>query len=173
MKLILKPTDNYPSYYQPYLDTVPDDGNLLKHLQTLIEETERLVLPLSENQLTYSYAEGKWTIKDILVHLSDCERAFLFRLTKIARGDKNDLPSFDGNLFVENAKANSRNIESIILELKLFRNSSIAFIESLDEEALDRTGMSQGNIVSAKYLANHIYGHHKYHLNIIKERYFQ
>lgn len=173
MKLIHKPTDNYPSYYQVYLDTVPDDGNLLKHLQIIIEETERLVLPLCENQLKYRYAEGKWTIKDILVHLSDCERTFLFRLTKIARGDKDDLSSFDGNLFVQNAKANSRDIKDIILELRLFRNASIAFIESLDEEALNRTGMSQGNIVSARYLANHIYGHHKHHLNTIEERYFQ
>ncbi len=163
--------DGYPSFYQPYLDCVPNDGNLLQHLKEIKIETDELISGLSKEQIIYRYSEGKWTIKDILVHLADCERIFIYRATRIARGDKTDLPGFDETLFASNANANNRQVESILKELEALRVSSILFIETLDEEALNRTGTANGYPMSTRLLVNHIYGHHRHHLNIIRERY--
>lgn len=173
MDKIPKPAPGYPTFFQQYMDNVPNDGRLVKHLTDIMIETEKLVSSLSENQLRYKYREDKWTIKDILVHLCDCERIFIYRATRIARGDNTDLPGFDEKLFALNANANSRSVSSIIKELNAFRFSSIIFIETLDDEALNRSGTANGYPTSVKLLVNHIYGHHRHHLNIIRERYLQ
>jgi uncharacterized damage-inducible protein DinB len=171
MNTITKPVSDYPSFYQSYLDLVPNDGKLIQHLKDITIETEELILKLSEEQLSYRYSEGKWTIKDILVHLADCERVLIYRATTIARGDKTNMPGFDESLFAENAKANNRQIKDILKELQVFRNSTIVFIETLDEEALDRTGTANEYSISTRLLVNHIFGHQRHHLNIIHQRY--
>ena len=171
MKKISKPSDNYPSFYQHYINLVPDDEKLIQHLKDIQIETEKLIDNLSEEKLTYRYDKDKWTIKDILVHLSDCERILIYRATRIARGDKTDLPGFDETFYASNATASRRKITDIIKELKTFRISSLVFIETLTDEELDRTGTANGYPLSTRLLVNHIYGHHKHHLNIIKERY--
>jgi uncharacterized damage-inducible protein DinB len=106
-----------------------------------------------------------------MLHLADCERVIIYRAMRIARADKTDLPGFDENLLVATANANSRNIKNIMAELKACHASSIAFIESLDDESLDRTGSANKFEISARLLVNHVYGHHKHHLNIIREKY--
>ena len=171
MNKIHKPIDNVPSFYQPYMDCVPDDGDLLQHLEEVQTETERLVSGLPEEKLTYRYREDKWTIKDILVHLSDCERVLVYRAMRIARGDKTDLPGFDENLLASNAYANARQVNRILKELSVLRAASLVFIETLDEKSLDRTGTANGYLLSARLLVNHIYAHHRHHLNIIREKY--
>jgi hypothetical protein len=171
MEKIYKPGDRVPSFYQSYMDCVPDDGNLLQHLKDIQTETEKLISGLSEEKLIYSYSKSKWTIKDILVHLADCERVIVYRAMRIARADKTDLPGFDENLFASNANAGNRKIDDIIKELSVLRTATIVFIETLGDESLDRTGTANGYPLSARLLVNHIYGHHRHHLNIIRERY--
>jgi uncharacterized damage-inducible protein DinB len=170
-KNIDKPIQGYPGFFDQYLKNVPDDGALLQHLNNILTETETLVSNLTEEQLMFRYQEDKWTIKDILLHLVDCERIIIYRATRIARADKTILPGFDENLFVLHANANNRTVTDILKELKAFRASSIVFIETLDEESLDRTGTANGLDMSTRLLVNHLYGHHKHHLNIIRERY--
>jgi len=171
MKKISKPANNIPAFYQHYMNLVPDDENLILHLRDILAETKKLIENVSEEKLFYRYAKDKWTIKDLLVHLSDCERVIIYRAMRIARADKTDLPGFDENLFVTNANANNRQLDSIMNELAAYRASSIAFIETLDEDSLDRTGTANGYPLSARLLVNHLYGHHKHHLNIIREKY--
>lgn len=171
MKQINKPTGGYASFYQPYLDCVPNDGELTLHLKEIIAETISLIAALKESQLQFSYSVGKWTIKDIMLHLADCERVIIYRAIRIARNDNTHLPGFDENLFVENANANKRDIENILAELNVYRAASIIFIESLDDESLDRSGTANNFQLSARLLVNHLYGHHRHHLNIIRERY--
>ena len=171
MEKIYKPTNGIASFYQPYMDCVPDDGNLLQHLKDIQTETEKLISGLSEEKLTYRYSKDKWTIKDILVHLADCERVIIYRAMRIARADKTNLPGFDENLFASNANANNRKVDDMLKELSVVREASNVFIETLDEESLDRTGTANGYQLSARLLVNHIYGHHRHHLNIIRERY--
>ena len=94
MRKVLKPVDGYDAFYQPYMDCVPEDGKLLQHLTEIINETEKLVTGLTEELLTYRYQENKWTIKDIILHLADCERIITYRTLRISRGDKTNLPGF-------------------------------------------------------------------------------
>ncbi|MCW3090055.1 MAG: hypothetical protein JWP81_1124 [Ferruginibacter sp.] len=171
MEKIYKPAAGYPSFYQQYMDQVPNDGNLLQHLKEIQKETEVLVAVLSEEQLDFSYSEGKWTIRDILVHLADCERVIIYRAMRIARGDKTPLPGFDENIFVANAHAKQRKPDHIMKELSALREATLVFIESLDQEALENTGTANGFPLSARLLINHIYGHQRHHLNIIREKY--
>jgi uncharacterized damage-inducible protein DinB len=171
MKKIFKPSTGYASFYQHYLDHVPEDGFLLQHLSDILNETEMMICSLSEEQLLYRYSDDKWTIKDILVHLADCERIFVYRATRMARNDQTDLPGFDEKQFALYAHANIRKADDILKELKAFRAASLIFIETLDEEALERTGTANGYPMSVRLLVNHIYGHHKHHLDIIYTKY--
>jgi hypothetical protein len=90
---------------------------------------------------------------------------------RIARGDKTALPGFDEEVLAAHANANKRSLTDILNELETLRNSDIIFIATLNDEALDRTGIANGNPVSARLLVNQIYAHHRHHLNIIRERY--
>jgi uncharacterized damage-inducible protein DinB len=171
LKKIYKPGEITAPFYQRYISLVPDDGNLLIHLEDIFSETEELVEPLTDDQLAYRYAPDKWTIKDILVHLSDAERIFVYRALRFSRGDETPLPGFEESEYAKYARANERSIEDIMREYSLVRESSIAFIESLDDEALNRKGNSNKYPVSVLLLVNLIYGHHKHHINILRERY--
>jgi len=171
MEKIAKPTQNISAFYEIYLDHVPDDGNLTSHLADILIETKNLIKALPEDKLLYRYAKDKWTIKDILVHLSDCERIIIYRTTRIARGDKTSLPGFDEEMYAANAHANDRELNIILEELAAVRAASTAFIKTLSDEELDREGTANGYPISARLLVNHLYGHHRHHLKIIKERY--
>ena len=171
MKLISKPTSAVPDFYQHYIDVVPEDGQLLRHLSDILLETEALISSLTEEKLLYRYAPNKWSIKDLMLHLADCERVIIYRATRIVRGDKTNLPGFDEEAFAAAAQADKRPIAVIMEELKAFRQASIVFIGNLTEEELDKTGAANGYPLSVRLLVNHLYGHHKHHLNIIKERY--
>ncbi len=172
MPKISKPAvGDYAPYFQNYMNQVPEDGNLLKHLKEIQKETEQLMLSLSEEKLAYRYAEGKWTIKDILVHLIDAERIFIYRALRFARADGTPLSGFDENTYVPTANANKRRIKDILKEGATLRASTIAFIKTLDRKALKRKGLSNNHSITVATLVNLVYGHQRHHLNIIRERY--
>jgi uncharacterized damage-inducible protein DinB len=171
LKKFYKPTGTFAPFYQRYINQVPDDGNLLIHLEDIFSETEELISPLSDEKMNYRYAPGKWTIKDMLVHLSDTERIFIYRALRFSRGDETPLPGFEESEYAQHAHANDREKEDILLEYSLVRESSIAFIESLTDEDLNRKGTANGYPVTVRLIVNLIYGHHKHHLNILRERY--
>jgi uncharacterized damage-inducible protein DinB len=171
LKKIYKPAEHGAPYMERYIQNVPDDGNLLIHLEDIFSETEDIINGLPEEKLLYRYAPGKWTIKDMLVHLIDCERIFVYRALRFSRGDETALPGFEESLFAENAGANERDKEDIMREYSLVRESSIAFIESITDAAMDRKGLANNYPLTVRYIVNLIYGHHKHHLNILRERY--
>ena len=172
MKIIAKPAPAaVPPFYQSYMSCVPGDENLIKNLVDILTETEQLVISLSEEKLSYRYEEDEWTIKDIINHLSDCERIITYRALRIARADTTDLPGFDETMIAKYTSAANRTIHDLLYELRACRMSSITFIETMDNLALNRTGTANGYVVSARLLVNHLYGHHRHHLNIIRERY--
>jgi uncharacterized damage-inducible protein DinB len=172
MNKVPKPTEGgYPIYFQRYLDQVPNDGDLLKHLKTIQKETETLILSLSEEQLLHRYAEGKWTIKEIMVHLMDAERIFGYRALRFARADKTPLPGFEEDNYVPESFANGRKAKDILKEWAALRASSIALIKGLDKKTLKRKGIMSNVEMPVAGLLNLIYGHHKHHLNVIRERY--
>ena len=119
----------------------------------------------------FRYAENKWTIKEILVHIMDDERIFMYRALRIARNDKTPLPGFEQDDYVPYSRANERSLANIFREYKTVRNATLSLFNSLSKEDLMRVGTANNHHVNVRALAYHIAGHELHHLNIIKERY--
>ena len=170
---IQKPTPGtYPAFMQNYINQVPDDGQLVKHMKETQKTFEKFILALPENKLEYRYAEGKWTIKEVIVHLSDAERIFGYRALRFARTDKTLVTPFDENIYVPASHANERSIKSILEESRAVRAASIALIKSFNKADLKRGGAStSGSPVTVLSSINVMLGHQLHHWQIIKERY--
>lgn len=172
MKKIEKPAEGeYAPYAIMYIGLLPDDGLVLKYLEDNLKATTDFILSLPEEKLASRYAEGKWTIKEILVHLADDERIYAYRALRFARNDKTELPGFEQDDYALHSGANERSIEDILKEFGTVRQATISLFEGFDSEALMRTGVADGKVMSVRAAAYHIAGHEMRHLNIIRERY--
>jgi len=172
--VIEKPREaEYPAYAHIYIDLLPDDGLILAHLQNSLRSTKKFVAAIPKARLLHRYAKGKWTIKEILGHIVDDERIYVYRALRFARGDSTELPGFEQDHYAQYSEANKREITDLLDEFALVRQSTIAFFKSLDDTALMRTGVANGNRVSVRALAYHIAGHELHHRNIIRERYLR
>lgn len=161
---------DFQKYIQRYLDQIPS-GDWLAELTKSGEKTVGIYSNLTEEQSRFAYAEGKWTLKGLLLHLSDTERVFQYRILAFARGDKNNLPGFDENEYAAQSFAHERSLESLLEEYKLVRKSSKILLETMNASALQNIGIANGNEVSVKTIGKLIIGHNYHHLNIIEERY--
>lgn len=172
MRKIEKPEEGeYVPYAIIYIGLLPDDGLVLKHLQDNLEATKDFILSLPEERLAHRYAEGKWTIKEILAHLIDDERIYVYRALRFARNDKTELPGFEQDDYAIYSGANERSIKDLLDELTTVRQATISLFEGLDGEALLRAGVADGKVMSVRAAAYHIAGHEMRHINIIRERY--
>ncbi|WP_294287918.1 DinB family protein [uncultured Chryseobacterium sp.] len=160
----------FQKYIQRYLDLIPSE-NWLEELKRTEEQTVGIYGKLSEEQSAFAYAEGKWTLKELLLHLSDTERVFQYRILAFARGDKNELPGFDEERYAQNSYANERSLGSLLEEYRLVRKSSQILLETLNPSVLNNIGTANGNEISAETIGKLIVGHNIHHLNIIEERY--
>ncbi|MEM7353377.1 MAG: DinB family protein [Acidobacteriota bacterium] len=172
MQAIGKPaTGEYAPYAAMYIDLLPDDGRVLEYLRKNFEIVRDLTLALSEDQLLSRYAPGKWTIKEILVHIVDDERIYAYRALRFARGDTTELPGFEQDAFAAQSAANGRELSSILAEYSAVRDSTIALFDALPSESLTRTGVADGTRMSVRAIAHHIAGHELHHLRVIREHY--
>jgi hypothetical protein len=119
----------------------------------------------------YRYAEGKWSIKEMIQHLIDAERVFCYRALNFARHDVHPLPGFDENKFAEVAKADRRTKEDLLEELSTVQKASALLFRSFDEEQLDSSGMANGTPNYVKAIGFTIVGHTRHHMKILRERY--
>ncbi len=141
-------------------------------LTSQAREVEELFGNLSETDVAgLRYAPGKWTLTEVLGHLTDDERIFAYRALCIARGDTHPLESFDENVYVAGAKYEERTLASLLHEYSLVRAATIALFELLTEEAWLRRGTVAGYTASVRGLAFHIAGHELHHLRVLKARY--
>ncbi|MDN3691831.1 DinB family protein [Chryseobacterium tructae] len=161
---------DFQKYIQRYLDLIPS-GDWLTELKVSENRTVGIYSNLTEEQSKFAYAEGKWTLKELLLHLSDTERVFQYRILAFARGDKNNLPGFDENEYAEQSFASERSLESLLEEYKLVRKSSQILLETMKPSSLQNIGMANGNEISVETIGKLIIGHNYHHLNIIEERY--
>jgi uncharacterized damage-inducible protein DinB len=172
MRLIPKPTEKeYAPYTISYIGLLPDDDRVLWHLQENLKSTTAFMKSLSEEELAYRYAPGKWTIKEILSHIVDDERIYSYRTLRFARNDKTELPGFEQDDYARYSRANERALEEILSEFAAVRHATVALFNSLDDDALLRSGIADGKIISVRAAAYHIAGHELRHLNVIRERY--
>lgn len=172
MKLIQKPLPGeYDPYTIQYIKLLPDDGLVLKHVKENGDAAVKFFLSLTDEQLRFRYAPGKWTIKDIVLHLSDDERIFAYRALRIARNDATALPGFDQDPYVATGKANERSIQSLAEEFMTVRLSTISLFSNLPDDVWMRMGTANNHVVSVRALLYHLAGHELHHLNIIREKY--
>lgn len=137
MKLIAKPQPGeYAPYASMYINLLPDDGLLLKHLRDNLKTTKNFILSLPKEKLTYRYAEGKWTIKEILLHLIDDERIYAYRALRFARNDQTELPGFEQDDYARYSDANARRVKSILQEFTAVRKATLALFAGLPRKRL-------------------------------------
>lgn len=163
--------DEYAAYYGPYIDSVTDAYSLVEELEISVHRLVKFVQDIPMDKFDYRYAEGKWTIKDILLHLIDSERIFAYRALRFARKDKTPLASFDENAYVDEANANSRSIQDLLSEMLVVRQATLALFKSFSEEQLLRKGIASNNPMSVRALGFTIIGHQNHHQRIFQERY--
>jgi len=170
-KMITRPlTITYPPYYSKYIQLVPETSpteTLLHQMQAVIQ----LFNSLTQTQLLFKYAPEKWSVKDVLQHIMDCERVFAYRMLRMARFDGTNCAGFEENDYAKNAGADNRNVVEMLDEYKAIRNGSIALIKSLNTQQLDFIGSANNMQITARALVFIMAGHEKHHLNILHERY--
>ena len=157
-------------YYSKYIDLIPSD-EIVPTLQTQMGEFLELVGAISEEQSLHSYAPGKWTIRNLLNHVNDGERLFLYRAFWFARGFDDPLPSFEQDRAAAVAHANDVSWAELVEEFKNIRLSTLSFFKNLPDEAWSRSGVASDNPVTVRALAYIIAGHVAHHTNVLKERY--
>ena len=163
----------FPPYASMYIDLIPSDGRLLTHLWNNLQVAKTLIQALPPDKHLYRYAEGKWTVKEILVHIIDDERIYGYRALRFARNDKTELPGFDQDPFAFHSKANERTIESILEEYEAVRMSTIALFDGFSDDVLLRRGIANNNEATVRALGYHVAGHELHHLNIIRTLYLK
>jgi uncharacterized damage-inducible protein DinB len=172
MQKIRKPVEGeFAPYAITYIDLVPLDGLVLKHLQDNMESMPEFIRAFPSKKLTQPWKEGEWTIQEILVHILDTERIFCYRALRFARNDPTGLAGFEQDDYVPYSGANQRDIGTILEEYTAVRQATLTFFNNLDKDALARTGLVGGNRVSVRALAWMITGHEIHHMNSIRENY--
>ncbi|WP_232731543.1 DinB family protein [Tenacibaculum sp. SZ-18] len=126
---------------------------------------------MSKEKENFAYAEGKWTIKELIQHIIDTERVFCYRALSFARNDQQDLPGFDQDLFVVNSVAQQRDYNELLDEMDVLRKGTIQLFKSFTHDDLLKTGTGSGNKISVRALGMVLAGHQQHHLNVVKERY--
>jgi uncharacterized damage-inducible protein DinB len=162
----------FAPYYTSYIEKVPHD-NILSILQQQKESMVPFLSALTEEQASYRYAPGKWSIKELVGHLLDAERIFVCRALRFARNDSTALPGFEEDDYVLHGDFDYRTIQSLVQEYDHVRLATLDFFTSLREEAWSRWGTANGVQFSVRALAWIIAGHELHHRGVIEERYLR
>ena len=162
--------DEYAPFYARYVAAVPD-GDVLETLDRQLEEMVTLLEGFGEARAGHRYAEGKWSVKQVLGHVIDTERIFAYRALCAARGEAAALPGFDENAYVAQADFDARTLGSLLGELTAVRRATLSLFRNLGEDALLRRVTANGVPVSVRALAWMLAGHERHHLVLFRERY--
>lgn len=172
MQAIARPAPSeYLPYYGRYIDLVGDD--VVSALRDGVEATRSLLEPLSESRGDHRYEPGKWSVKEVLGHVIDTERVFVYRALRFARKDPAALPGFDQDAWVPESGVSTRTLKSLVEEHRASRASTIAFLEGLAPEAWERVGTANDARMSVRAAAWVIAGHELHHRNILRDRYLR
>lgn len=164
------PQTEYAPFYAGYVALVPET-DVLPVLEGQVDAIRRLLAPVPAEKESYRYAEGKWSLRQVLGHLVDAERVFGYRAFCFSRGEEAPLPSFDENRYVDAARSDSIPSAELLEELALVRQGNLAVFRRLDDREWARVGTASGKPVSVRALAWIMAGHPRHHLNILRERY--
>lgn len=162
-------SDEYPAVYSPYVETVTGDVMELLHEQ--IETFPEFLAAIPAGKSEFAYAEGKWTIKEVVGHVIDTERIMAYRALRFARNDTKELAGFEQEDFVANARFNERSLASFAEEFVSVRQSNLFLFNNFNDHELARKGLVSERLISVRAFMYIIAGHLNHHRNIIRERY--
>lgn len=160
----------YATYYHRYVNSL-SEGSVLDILADQLETFTSYIKNLTRDQLHYSYAPEKWSICQLIVHVLDSERVFAYRMLAFSRGEKQNLPGFDQNEWIDNLNVDHRSVHDLAEEFITVRNATHALIRSFNLEQWRAKGMANNSEMPVQAMAWIIAGHLQHHMNILTERY--
>lgn len=163
-------TNEYDPYYNTYISLIEGE-NVMPVLDEQAAELRSIFLGVPEEKGTFAYADGKWTIKEVLSHLIDGERMFAYRILRISRGDKTPIEGFEQDGYIENSDANGRSFAKLLDEFDLQRRSNMLMLNNLSDAGSRRMGTASEKAISVRALTYIMAGHVRHHFNILKTRY--
>ncbi len=161
---------SHPTYFDRYINLVTED-DLQTAFKNQLPVITAFLNSISEEKSVYAYAPGKWTIKELLLHMTDTERIFAFRSLCFARGESQSLPGFDENVYAANSHANERSWAELVNEFLLVRQTTEILFASFTKEAIVNTGTANNNPATALSMGFTAIGHVYHHKKILEERY--
>lgn len=162
--------EEYPKFYHKYVDSL-SEGNIFNILEDQLTTMEERLANLPADKWVYRYAEGKWSVKEVLGHMIDAERVFSMRALCFARGDQNELPGFDENSYVAEGNFDRINEKELIRHMICIRRANVLLYSTFTEKELSRKGVANGNPITVLALVFITAGHFRHHLNVLAERY--
>jgi hypothetical protein len=162
--------EDFAPYYGRYIALVPD-GDVIDGLVSHGQETVAMLRRVDEQRSLFRYAEGKWSIREIVGHVTDAERVFSYRALSFARADATALPGFDEGIWAAASNAHGRPLDDLIMELTAVRMATLALIRGFGDAEITRTGTASGNPFTVASLVYIIAGHERHHVTVLRERY--
>ena len=160
----------YAPYYEKYMSLVPE-GNVINLLGQQLEKTLATLRGISEEQANSRYAEGKWSVKELVGHLIDSERIFAYRALRFARNDQTPLPGYEQDDYVNNARFGEVNLSDLAEEFEHLRKANLCLFRQFDAETWQRQGEANEQRASVRAIVHIIAGHETHHMNILRTRY--
>ena len=167
---MLPSVDSFPDWYRGYA-TLVTEPTIPEALRASREYRKHVLNHWPEAKAKYRYAEGKWSVLEVMQHVIDTERIFSYRALAFARGEQAALPGYDHDAYVTSCMADDRSFQEVLKEVRVVRKSTLALFESFSAEQLGRTGSANGMPLGVAQLGVIIAGHERHHLNILRERY--
>ena len=161
---------DYAQYYEQYISEI-EDNDIHKILESQLSETIVLLKSIPEEKGNYRYTEGKWSVKEVIGHITDTERVYAYRAMCFARGETKVLPGFEQDDYAAAGKFSERALSDLINEFRLLRESNLILFKSFKEDALNREGHVDENRITVRAILFIIAGHTLHHIKFIKEKY--
>ncbi|SRR5260221_6819214 len=161
----------YAPGFQGYIDRAKSEDDIIAALTSQVDELRALLGGLDASAAGHRYAEGKWSIREVIGHVADAERVFGYRAMCIARGETTSLPGFDENVYAAHSPADARSLADLLDEYAEQRSAGIRMLRSLTPESWTRGGTANGRAVTARAIAYVMLGHARHHMAVLRERY--
>ncbi|MCE4049643.1 DinB family protein [Bacillus sp. Au-Bac7] len=161
---------DYPEHYRNYVNLVPE-GNIIEILESQLHDTKNLLADIKKEQADFRYAEGKWSVLEVVGHVMDTERIMNYRILRMARGDQTPLAGYDDEKYVEESNFSSRTIADLLAEWTVVRAATVALLKGLPKASWMKTGFANNGEFTVNSIAYIIAGHERHHVGLLKSRY--
>lgn len=171
LTLTVPTTDEYASFYSDYVQRASKRDDVHSALSQQIDELHSALDALTESQACYRPGPAEWSLKEVIGHLNDVERVFSYRLLRISRGDATPLAGFEQNDYVREAGFDDYALSELVSEFEHLRHANIIAIQHMSNDAVNRSGIASGNVISARALIYMLVGHVEHHMASLHEKY--